>query len=277
MKSVAVNGAAIAYGTGGAAWRAGQQFLVMLHGAGGDHTVWALQARALAQHGWNVAAPDLPGHGRSAEDARLGSIEALADWAAAFLAALGEVQAAWVGHSMGACIALALAARHPKRALALALVGAGETMRVNPELLDDSVHHKARANAFVAAFGHGRSAHFGGAAAPGIWMLGATRALVERCPPAVLHRDFAACHAWEGGPHVERANCPVLVISGEADRMTPPQAGQALAAKLPGARFALLSDAGHLMMLEAPGPLTRALREFFDPLCQPEGAALMQK
>lgn len=266
MNSVAVNGKPVAYGTGGVAWRPGQPLLVLLHGAGGDHTVWALQARALAQHGWNVAAPDLPGHGRSADAPKLDSIEALADWAGVLVAALGEPRAAVVGHSMGACIALTLAARHPERVAALALAGCGEKMLVHPELLDDSLHAKARAEAFVAAFGHGRGAHFGGSAAPGIWMIGATRALLERCPPAVFHRDFAACHAWEGATVAERVTCPVLVVSGEADRMTPPKSGQALAAKIPGARFALLPQAGHMLMLEAPGPLTAALRGFFDPL-----------
>jgi len=267
MQSVSVNGKQAAYGTGGAEWRAGQPLLIFLHGAGGDHTVWALQARALAQHGWNVAAPDLPGHGRSADVPGLDSVEALADWAVAFAAALAPgARAAWVGHSMGACIALTLAARHPAHAAALALVGSGETMRVNPELLDDTLHHKARADAFVAAFGHGRGAHFGAAAAPGIWMIGATLALLARCAPASLHRDFAACHVWEGTPLAARVQCPTLVVSGDADRMTPPKAGQSLARAIPGARFQTLAQAGHMMMLETPGPLTAALRAFLDPL-----------
>jgi pimeloyl-ACP methyl ester carboxylesterase len=267
MQTVSVKGKAVAYGTGGVAWRGAQPLLVFLHGAGGDHTVWALQARALAQHGWNVAAPDLPGHGRSADAPGLHSIEAHADWAAAFASALAPGQpAAWIGHSMGACLALTLAARHPAQCAALALVGAGETMRVNPELLDDTLHHKERADAFVAAFGHGKGAHFGGAAAPGIWMIGATRALLARCAPAALHRDFAACNAWEGAPLTARVRCPVLVVSGDADRMTPPKAGQALAKAIPGARYQLLSGAGHMMMLETPGALTGALRAFFDPL-----------
>ena len=39
--------------------------VLLIHGAGMDHTVWALQGRHLAFHGWNALAVDLPGHGRS--------------------------------------------------------------------------------------------------------------------------------------------------------------------------------------------------------------------
>jgi pimeloyl-ACP methyl ester carboxylesterase len=256
----------LAFGTGGVAWVPGQPLLLMLHGAGGDHTVWALQARAMARHGWNVAAPDLPGHGGTADDPALASIEALADWCARWQDLLRVPVAAVAGHSMGACIALTLAARHPGRVSALALLGAGESMRVNPELLDDSLNHKERADAFVASYGHGRGAHFGGAAVPGIWMLGATRALLERCPPAVLHRDFAACNAWEGDALAAKLRCPVLVLAGEADRMSPPKSGQTLASKIAGARFEVLPGTGHMLMAENPGGVTAALRRFFDPL-----------
>ena len=51
--------------------------ILMLHGAGMDHTVWTLPARHFARHGYRVIAPDLPGHGRSGGQA-LESIEALA-------------------------------------------------------------------------------------------------------------------------------------------------------------------------------------------------------
>ncbi len=266
MPSLEIDGKRVGYGTGGVDWRAGQPLLVFLHGAGGDHTVWALQARALAQHGWNVAAPDLPGHGQSEDAAGLESVEGMADWVARFLDALGAERAVIVGHSMGACVALTLAAGHGKRVSALALVGAGDAVRVNPELLDDTLNDKARASQFIAAFGHGRGAHFGRGDAPGIWMIGATLALLGRCAPAVLHRDFAACDAWDGGALAGRVACPALVVSGEADRMTPPRVGRALAEAIPDGRYELLADTGHMMMAEMPTRVTKALRRFLDPL-----------
>ena len=62
--------------TGGKPFDATQPTVVLVHGVLNDHSVWILQSRYLAHHGWNVLAPDLPGHCRSA-GAALASVEAL--------------------------------------------------------------------------------------------------------------------------------------------------------------------------------------------------------
>src|SRR4051812_36395246 len=92
--------------TGVATPEPGLPALVFLHGAQNDHSVWALQSRYCAHHGFQVLAPDLPGHGRSAGPA-LASIEAMAAWLLALLDGAGVAQAMLVGHSMGSLIALA--------------------------------------------------------------------------------------------------------------------------------------------------------------------------
>jgi pimeloyl-ACP methyl ester carboxylesterase len=55
---------------------------------------------------------------------------------------------------------------------------------------------------------------------------------------------------------------PVLAFWGAADRMIPPAHGQAYAAAIPGARFRLIAEAGHLPQLEAPGQLLQIITEF---------------
>ena len=167
---------------------------------------------------------------------------------------------------MGACIAVDTAARLNGRVSRLALLGAGETLRVNPGLLADTLKRPLNAHRFIAAFGHGAGAHFGGAEAPGLWMLGSTMALLDRCLPEVLHRDFAACNAWEGSETAPGVTCPTLVVAGARDRMTPPRAGRALADRIDNgaghADFVTVTDAGHMLMAEAPGAVTRCLRKF---------------
>ncbi len=270
MAELEIHGRKVYCGAGGAPWRPGQPLALLLHGAGCDHTVWALQARSLAQHGWNVAAPDLPGHGMSDDLDGISTIADYAAWTADFAAAAakraGSEELAIVGHSMGACIAVDAAARLNGPANRVVLFGAGETLRVNPGLLADTLKRPLNAHRFIAAFGHGAGAHFGGAESPGLWMLGATMALLDRCAPEVLHRDFAACNEWEGSESATGVNCPTLVVSGTKDRMTPPRAGRALADRIRGgnggAAFETVADAGHMLMAEMPGAVTRCLRGF---------------
>ena len=66
---IQVNGAAIYCYTGGKAFDAAKPTVVFIHGVLNDHSVWALQSRYMANHGWNVLAVDLPGHCRSGGDA----------------------------------------------------------------------------------------------------------------------------------------------------------------------------------------------------------------
>jgi pimeloyl-ACP methyl ester carboxylesterase len=55
---------------------------------------------------------------------------------------------------------------------------------------------------------------------------------------------------------------PTLVIWGEADRIADPDYGRAYAAAIPGARFELLTQTGHLPQLETPEQLLRAVWDF---------------
>src|ERR1700742_2588036 len=129
-----VNGTDVFIATGGKAFDPSLPTVLFLHGAGMDHTAWALHDRWFAHHGYNVLAPDLPGHGRS-PGKPLASIAEMADWTAALLDAAGSASARLIGHSMGSLIALETAARHPGKVSALTLVGTAATMTVGPDLL----------------------------------------------------------------------------------------------------------------------------------------------
>ena len=71
-----VEGVDAYYYTGGKPFCAALPSVVFIHGAQNDHSVWALQSRYFAHHGFNVLALDLPGHGRS-KGAAKASVEAL--------------------------------------------------------------------------------------------------------------------------------------------------------------------------------------------------------
>src|SRR5260370_38485632 len=141
---LSVNGIDAFVATGGREFDASQPTVVLVHGAGFDHTTWALHSRWFAYHGHGVLAPDLPGHGRSS-GAPLATIADMADWTAALLDATGAAKARLVGHSMGSLIAIEAAARHPAKVSALGLIGTAAAVTGGPQFLQDpgTHHHSA--------------------------------------------------------------------------------------------------------------------------------------
>lgn len=252
--------------TGGRSFDRELPTVVLIHGAGHDHSVWNCQARSLAHHGYGVIAPDLPGHGVSAGDPLTG-IDALADWILALLDACGVVRASLVGHSMGSLIALAAAARATDRIDRLVLVGSVAPMPVAPPLLQAAAEARDTAHRMINQWSFSPTGQLGQAAAPGTWQTGLNRRLMERQADGVLATDLGACNAWTAGLEVAAAvRCPTLLICGERDQMTPPRAVKplrdALVNAAGGARMITVSGAGHAMMAEAPNAISDAIRGF---------------
>jgi pimeloyl-ACP methyl ester carboxylesterase len=234
--------------------------VVLLHGAGFDHTTWALHSRWFAHHGFGVLAPDLPGHGRSS-GAPLTAIADMVDWTAALLDAAGAGRAKLVGHSMGSLIALETAARHPAKISSLSLIGTAATMTVGPDLLKAAEANDHAAIDMVSIWGLGFQAELGGSLAPGLWMHTGAQRVLEKCRPGVLFNDLAACNAYQGAlAAAAQIAVPVTLILGERDMMTPVKAGKALAVALPNSRTVVLPGAGHMMMVERPDELLAALQ-----------------
>lgn len=259
MTEILLRGNRIFAANGGVDFDPSRPAVVLVHGAGMDHSVWALQSRGLAHCGRSVLAVDLPGHGRSEGEA-LTSIAALADWLAEFIAAAGLDAAVVAGHSMGALAALELGARHPDRVRGLVLIGAAAAMPVHPDLIAAALEELPAAVAMITAWGFSADAALGGNPAPGLWFTGGGRRLLERSRPGVLHADLVACNAYgEGEAAAAHIRCPALVVAGGADRMSPAKAGRALADLIPGGRVVLLEGAGHMLMVERPQQMLRAL------------------
>src|SRR5436190_14853423 len=214
--------------TGGSAFDPALPLVVFMHGAGFDHTVWALLARWFAHRGFGVLAPDLPGHGRS-EGEPLDTIAAMADFSAALIEATGAQNASIAGHSMGSLIALEAAVRHPNQVAALGLIAAAAAMPVSRDLLEAAEANDPAAVDMVSIWGYGVAAGIGGSLAPGAWMLGAGRRLLERARPGVLFRDLFACNAYRDGlASAAKVAVPATLVLGARDLMTPEKTGREL-------------------------------------------------
>ncbi|MBU3738904.1 MAG: alpha/beta hydrolase [Rhodoferax sp.] len=252
--------------TGGRPYDASRPTIVFIHGVLNDHSVWILQSRYLAHHGWNVLALDLPGHCRSGGEPP-GSVEQAAQGVLALLDALGLQRAVLAGHSFGSLVALEAAGQAPERVPQLVLVGTAAPMRVSDALLQASQDEPMRALEMVNQFSRSTLAPPPSALGPGTWVYGASMALGRRVLASnprvnLFHTGFLACDRYRGAEAaMERVSCPVLFLLGSQDQMTPPRAAQPLVQRARQGQVVLLPG-GHHQMTETPEPLLAALKGF---------------
>jgi pyruvate dehydrogenase E2 component (dihydrolipoamide acetyltransferase) len=240
--------------------------VLLIHGYGGDKNSWLfLQEPLAARH--RVYALDLPGHGASAKDvagAELGGAElggVLADAVVGVLDAVGAERAHLVGHSMGGAVAVAVAARDPRRIASLTLIApTGFGSAINAGYLRGFADAQTRREL-----------------KPVVGQLFADESLVTRqvVDDLLAYKRLDgvddALHALLGmllDGDAQRADCaaalaaisgavPVGVVWGAADRIIP----VAQAESVTGAVRHLVDGAGHMPHMERPGEVQAAIEE----------------
>ena len=235
----------------------GRPTLVFIHGAGGDAAVWNAQERDLGKR-HSLLRLELPAHGGSSgkgED----EIFSYARWVEAVLRErVDPGPCILVGHSMGGAIALEIAAGQPTGLAGLVLMGTGARLGVSPlifRLLREDPE------GFIqtidrAALGRNASAE----------VRNAVEASIRRCPPPVVLGDFRACDRFDIRDRIGSIRIPVLIVCGEEDRLTPPAFSEYLHRELVDARMLVVPEAGHMVMLEAPQPVNRAMEAFIEEI-----------
>ncbi len=263
-----VNGHTTYCYTGGKTPDPAKPTVLFIHGALNDHSVWILQSRYFANHGFNVLCTDLPGHCRS-QGTPPATVESAADFVIALIRAANLGAVALVGHSFGSLIALEVAAREPTWVTRLALVGTAFPMKVSDALLEGSVKNPIKTMEMVNVFSRSTLAAPPSALGPGTWVYGGSLALAKRVFASnphnnVFYSSFRACNDYAGGEAaMARVACPVLFILGKVDQMTPPKAAQALIKAAKNANVVTVPS-GHHQMTEAPEETLLALWKFFD-------------
>jgi 2-succinyl-6-hydroxy-2,4-cyclohexadiene-1-carboxylate synthase len=252
--------------------------LMLLHGYTGTGRSLDGIARAF-QHDFDTIAPDLPGHGRSAERAagHAYDFDACTDDLVATLAATGHESAHWLGYSMGARLALACAVRHPSRVRSLVLL-AGRAGIADP----GERAARRRDDEALAA----RIEQLGVEAFVNEWLAQPLFATLQRLGPDFMARERATRLANDArglssslralGPAaqpplfnaVPRVTVPVLLVAGALD-VRFVAAAHELARSLPRAELCVLPDAGHAAHLEQPKAFQRAVHEFLRRAARP--------
>ena len=232
--------------------------VVLLHGAGGTSQSWPAQIRRLG--GFRVFALDLPGHGKSDQGGGYQSIRAYADHLLDWLSAMGLHQAVFVGHSMGGAIALELAIDNAEHVIGLGLVATGARLHIQPELLADASSPATFNQTVDFLVSHS----FTQQASPGLVRLAAKR--LAQIRPGVLYGDLLASASFDRMDRLGKIFQPVIILCGAEDEMTPVRSSQILLDLIPGAELELIPRAGHMVMLEQPEVVARALQTFLNRL-----------
>jgi pimeloyl-[acyl-carrier protein] methyl ester esterase len=240
--------------------------LVMLHGWGMHGGVWTDTVRKLATD-FQVHCVDLPGHGQSPWIVDRGS--RIEDWVDVLTAQFSEPINV-CGWSLGGIIAQHWAAREPEKVRRLILVNstpcfaarADWTFGMPQETLAQFAaelekNHAATLRRFLALQVRGSEGERE--------LLGAMREkLFSRGEPHLdaLRGGLAILRDADLRSALPQIMQPTLVIAGERDKLTPPEASHYLAQSLPSARAVVVAGAAHAPFLSHPEIFIEQVKSF---------------
>jgi len=243
--------------------------VLFIHGFPFDHLLWRHQLAALSR--WRCIAPDLPGAGTSPgfDSPDEYSMSSYATFLVGILDQLKVRQAVICGLSMGGYIAFELLRRFPERVRAAILC--------NTKAAADSPEAKRGRDALAAKAQDEGARAVAAELVPKV-IARATRErqpdvvkevteMIARQPvPGIVGALRALRERPDSTPLLAAIRVPVLVVAGDDDQIAPAAGMQELARTIPGARFALVPDAGHVAPLEQPITVSSALSDFLAKL-----------
>jgi 3-oxoadipate enol-lactonase len=242
----------------------GESAVLMLHGIGGSHEVFANQMSALAQHGYSALAWDMPGYGRT-EAVMPYDFAALAQ---ACLQLMDQVVARrWilVGHSMGGMVAQEVVARAPERVDGLVLVATSAAFGHG----DGPWQQRFIAERTAALDAGGTLAQLAHQLVPSMvaptTQPGAVQEaerIMSRVPDASYRAALAALVNFDRRASLGAIGVPTLLVAGAQDQTAPAKVMQGMAQRIRGARLVVLEQCGHLVNMEQPLAFTATLLEF---------------
>ena len=239
---------------------------------------WKMQVPFLAQYGY-VITYDSPGNGlaQRTEEPAAFEYDRIVDQGVALLDHLGVAQADVVGYSRGATYGIWLAARYPQRVRRLALIGSGVTPELKPAPAETFWAQKEQFEGWDKWNAHYWLNHYED------WLAFFFAQMF--CEPHST-KGFDDCVSWgqettpqtlvqttgnpalapqlSPGEAIVRVQCPVLLIHGRDDRITPLAASARLAEARPDFQFVTLEGSGHAPHVRDPVSVNLLLEEFFD-------------
>jgi pimeloyl-ACP methyl ester carboxylesterase len=238
--------------------------LVIVPGLAGSWKLLLPLARVLAQH-FDVIVPGMRGDGFvwgafEQPASRVGDVSGYADDLASILSQLGLECPALLGVSFGGAIALEYAVQHPRQISALILNGVEARFH---RTIGSAIARRALEryplpvdNPFINQFFH---LLYGAKPEPGP-LVDFVVDRIWQTDQKVMAERLAWLESFDVSDRLWRIDAPTLVLAGARDVIVPVARQRALADGIVGARFEMISDAGHVGFLTHRAEVVRDIR-----------------
>ena len=220
--------------------------ILFIHGSGFTGDVFWQQLPAFP----GSIAPNLPGH---ASHGTATTVSEFADFIERFIKEHKLHEVTLCGNSLGGAIALEVALRQNPVVRSIVLLGSGARLRVAPQILNGLRNDFERAAPEVAELLYAK---------PTEEQLAYATDCMRRVGARQTLADYEACNAFDVMERLGEITVPLLAITGEQDRMTPPKYADFLAARVPDGQARIVPGAGHLVMMERPVETNEAIAQF---------------
>ena len=228
--------------------------IVFIHGAAGSCVFWEAQIKGLAAR-TNTVAIDLPGHGRSdgpGEDKVEGYTRAVKE----FTEAIESPRILLCGISMGGAIVMQLLIDYRKRFRAGILISTGARLTVAPALFETIQNDYDAFVKMLAKFAASSKSN------PKVSQLFQQHLAMSNSKVAL--GDFRACDDFNVVGKLSSIEVPALIVTAEDDKLTPPKYGEFLEKEIKNVRRTHIRAAGHIVPMEKPDDVNKAIVDFLD-------------
>ena len=280
MPEATISGATLHYALEGPTHGKGGEPLLLIPGLGMDHTYYKFGIPLLARH-FAVHAVDPVGIGGSSKLPPPYSVESWAGDFAELIDTLGHGPIHVLGSSLGGAMALALAARHPAQVKSLIVVGGFSELDRATELnfrlrlrlierlgLSDEVADYMGLWTMTRRFINSDA---------GLAVMRANQANIKNNSPELYRAFVESLLRWgrcqpgqESEPkfttELGAIRAPTLVVTSDNDHLIPSELSELIAAKVAGARLAVVKGGGHIPFMEQPDTVAAMVVEFIGSL-----------
>lgn len=234
--------------------------VVLLHGFCETNQIWGVFANLLSQH-CQLIIPDIPGFGNSELPPTPFTLEAIGERMWQWLDGLNVKDPVLIGHSMGGYITLAMTQQRQKSVPGFALF--------HSTAKPDTEEKKLNRDKVIAFVNKNGVAPFIETYVPGLFFRKDNPAIKEVYPIAYTTQAatlVAYATAMRDRPNrrglLEEFEGPVLIIAGEKDEIIPLDTLMDQAIQLRKGRLSILSDTGHMGMLESTSRSVEIVAQF---------------